>query len=269
LAFRRLLIRPGAIGDCILSIPALECLRAEYTEVWVRSEVAPLIRFADCVRSIASTGIDRMGLAGVEPPPELFVQLRQFDSIVSWYGSNRKEFRLQMSDLGVPIRFLDALPPAGEKIHAADFFLQQAGCSGMAVPRISCRPVPPGDFVVIHPFSGSARKNWPLERYRELAQRLPLPVRWCAGPEEQLHNAVRIDNLFDVACWLATARVYIGNDSGITHLAAAAGVPVVAIFGPTDPAVWVPRGDRVRVVSGSLADISVEQVLNAAASVTT
>ena len=70
-----------------------------------------------------------------------------------------------------------------------------------------------------------------------------------------------MDNLYELACWLQTARLYIGNDSGITHLAAAVGVPVVAIFGPTDPAVWAPRGDRVRVVSGNLEDISVDQVL--------
>jgi hypothetical protein len=209
-----------------------------------------------------------MGLAGVGPPPKLLDGLRSFDEIVSWYGSNREEFRVQMNQLGVPIRFLDALPPAGEKMHAADFFLQQAGCTGNALPRIPTRPVPPGDFAVIHPFSGSARKNWSLERYRKLARRLAMPVRWCAGPEEKLEDAVRIDNLYELACWLATASVYIGNDSGITHLAAAAGVPVVAIFGPTDPAVWAPRGDRVRVVSGNLADISVEQVLNAVALVT-
>jgi len=265
---RRLLIRPGAIGDSILSLPALECLRADYTEVWVRSEVAPLIRFSDGARSIAATGLDRMGLDGVDPRPELVVLLRSFDSIVSWYGSNREEFRAQMSQLGVPIRFLDALPSAGERIHAADFFLKQAGCSGVAIPRIQCRPAPPGDFAVIHPFSGSPRKNWPLDRYRELARRLEMPVRWCAGPEEQLDNAVRMDNLYELACWLATARLYIGNDSGITHLAAAAGVPVVATFGPTDPAVWAPRGERVRVVSGKLDEIPVEQVLNAARAVT-
>ncbi len=258
---RRLLIRPGAIGDSILSLPALECLRSDYTEVWVRSEVAPLVLFADCVRSIASTGLDRMGLDGVYPPPELVALLRSFDSIVSWYGSNREEFRAQMSQFSVPIRFLDALPPAGESIHAADFFLKQAGCSGVAVPRILCPPAPASDFAVIHPFSGSPRKNWPLERYRELALRLDMPVRWCAGPEEQLDEAVRIDNLQELASWLSTARLYIGNDSGITHLAAAVGVPVVAIFGPTDPAVWAPRGDRVRVVSGNLDDISVERVL--------
>jgi heptosyltransferase III len=257
---RRLLIRPGAIGDCILSLPALECLRSDYTEVWVRSEVAPLIHFADCVRSIASTGIDRMGLDGVDPPPELLARLRSFDSIVSWYGSNRDEFRTKMNKLGVPIQFFKALPPAGKSTHAADFFLKQAGCSGVAVPRIQCPHGPTGDFAVIHPFSGSPRKNWPLERYRELAHRLEMPVRWCAGPEEPLDNAVCMDNLYELASWLATARLYIGNDSGITHLAAAVGVPVVAIFGPTDPAVWAPRGDRVRVVSGKLDDISADRV---------
>ena len=260
---RRLLIRPGAIGDSILSLPALECLRSDYTEVWVRSEVAPLVLFADRVRSIASTGLDRMGLDGVDPPPELLALLRSFDSIVSWYGSNREEFRTQMAQLGVPIRFLDALPPAGERVHAADFFLEQAGCTGVAIPRILYPPVPAGDFAVIHPFSGSSRKNWPLERYRELAQRLEMPVRWCAGPEEQLDQAVRIDNLHELASWLSTARLYIGNDSGITHLAAGIGVPVVAIFGPTDPAVWAPRSERVRVVSGNLNDISVDQVFEA------
>ena len=260
---RRLLIRPGAIGDSILSLPALECLRSEYTEVWVRSEAAPLIHFADRVRSIASTGLDRMGIDGVDPPVELLTQLRSFESIVSWYGSNREDFRAQMRRLGVPIQFLDALPPAGERVHAADFFLRQAGCTGVAMPRIQCPPRLPGDFAVIHPFSGSPRKNWPLERYRGLAQRLEMPVRWCAGPEEQFDNAVRIDNLYELACWLRTARLYIGNDSGVAHLAAAAGVPVVAIFGPTDPAGWAPRGDRVRVVSGNLGDISVDQVFEA------
>jgi lipopolysaccharide heptosyltransferase III len=265
---QRLLIRPGAIGDCILSLPALECLCSDYTEVWVRSEVAPLILLADCVRSIASTGLDRMGLPGVEPTHELLARLRSFDSIFSWYGSNRDEFRAQVSQLGLPFQFYDALPPSGEKIHAADFFLKQAGCSGVAVPRIQCPPAPAGDFAVIHPFSGSPRKNWPWQRYRELAHRLEMPVRWCAGPEEQLEDAVRIDNLYELACWLRTARLYIGNDSGITHLAAAVGVPVVAIFGPTDAAVWAPRGLRVQVVSGPLEEISAEQVLSAARSVT-
>lgn len=260
---RCLLIRPGGIGDSILSLPALECLKTGYTEVWVRADVAPLIRFADCVRSIASTGLDLLGLPEIEPPAGLLERLRSFDSIVSWYGSNRDEFRARVVELGLPFQFLAALPAPGERIHTADFFLKQAGCNGIAIPRIECPRAPQSDSSVIHPFSGSPRKNWPMDRFRELAKRLAFPVRWCAGPEEQLEGAVRIANLYELAGWLASARLYIGNDSGITHLAAAAGAPVIAIFGPTDPAVWAPRGNRVGIVSGRLEEITVEQVLDA------
>jgi len=238
----------------------MEHLRAEYTEVWVPSAIVPLIRFAEA-RAIASTGIDLLGLAGVDPPAGLIARLRQFDSIVSWYGSNRAEFRECVRTLGLPFQFLDALPDRGAKMHAADFFLKQAGGEGLAVPRIEIEAGGRGDFAVIHPFSGSTRKNWPLERFRELAARLGMPVRWCAGPEETIEGAERFDDLYDLACWLASARLYIGNDSGITHLAAAAGTPVAAIFGPTDPQMWAPRGKRVSVVSGELEGTEVDQVL--------
>lgn len=261
---RRLLIRPGAIGDCILSLPALEFLRTDYTEIWVPSAVVPLIRFANCVRAIASTGLDLLGLPEVDPPSGLIERLRSFDTIVSWYGTNRGEFRAQTANLGLPFQFLPALPPAGAQIHAADFFLQQVGGGPEpAVPSIACSAAQAEDFAIIQPFSGSRRKNWPLECYRELASRLSFPVRWCAGPEEELDDAVRMDNLYDLACWIRTGRIYVGNDSGITHLAAAAGARVVAIFGPSDPAVWAPRGDRVRVIQGDLSGITVDQVLAA------
>ena len=91
-----------------------------------------------------------------------------------------------------------------------------------------------------------------------------IPVCWCAGPEEPLAGATRFDDLYELAQWLARARLYIGNDSGITHLAAAVGTPVVAVFGPTDPAVWGPRGDHVRVVHRAGGWPSVDEVLAAA-----
>src|SRR5205814_6933881 len=98
----------------------------------------------------------------------------------------------------------------------------------------------------------SPRKNWPIEKYRMLAQKLKriMPVWWCSGPgDPPLEGAVRFDNLYELACWLARARLYLGNDSGITHLAAAVGTPVLALFGPTDTEVWAPRGPNVRVAS--------------------
>ncbi|MBM3773577.1 MAG: glycosyltransferase family 9 protein [Acidobacteria bacterium] len=261
-----LIIRPGAIGDFVLSLPALECLRGSYTEVWAASQNLPLARFAERARSIASTGLDLLGLPDTAPPAHLVETLGRFEQILSWYGANRAEFRAAAA--GLPFHFFDALPPEGWRRPAVDFYLDQARSLGFspeeARPRIPCHR-PRSDFAVIHPFSGSRRKNWPLERFQELARRLSgrLPVTWCAGPEEPLRDAVRIENLYDLAQWLGTARLFIGNDSGIAHLAAAAGTPVVAVFGPTDPAVWAPRGEPVEVVAGRLEEIEATQVFAA------
>ncbi len=167
-------------------------------------------------------------------------ELESFDSIYSWYGANRPEFREAVKSL--PFTFFPALPIAPE-----------------GVPRIGVPAAQREDFAVIHPFSGSLRKNWPMGCYRELASRLGVPVKWCCGPEEHLENAVRIRNLYELACWLSTARLYVGNDSGITHLAAAVGTPLVAIFMSTDAEVWAPRGAKVEL----LQNPSIEDVLAA------
>jgi hypothetical protein len=248
---RRLVIRPGAIGDLIVSLPALESLRSEYLEVWVTGRNVPLVRFADRVRSIQSTRLDLLGIG--DPPAGLIEQLRTFDSIVSWYGANRPEFRELAPSLALPFHFLPALPPGGTPVHATDFYLDQVRdlCepTSDAIPRIACN-VAREHFAAIHPFSGSPRKNWPIEKFRRLAAGIErtMPVRWCAGADDPpLEGAVRLDDLYELACWLASAQLYIGNDSGITHLAAAVGTPVLALFGPTDPVVWAPRGPNVRV----------------------
>jgi lipopolysaccharide heptosyltransferase III len=248
---RRLIIRPGAIGDFIVSLPALECLTGNYVEVWTAPAIVPLARFADRARSIPSTGLDLLGIT--DAPARLLEELRSFDSIVSWYGANRAEFVELVSDLRLPFTFFPALPTDGVGVHATDFYLRQVGTLVTVVsdgiPRIACDVVRER-FAVIHPFSGSARKNWPLERFRELARELEreMPVRWCSGPEDPpLADAVRFHDLYELACWLASASLYVGNDSGITHLAAAVGTPVLALFGPTDPVVWAPRGPHVQV----------------------
>jgi len=253
---RRLIIRPGAIGDFILTLPAMESLKADYIEVWAASQNLPLARFPHRTRSIASTGLDMLEFT---PSEKLMAELQSFDSIVSWYGANRPEFRAAVHNLR--FEFHSAIPPDDCAIHAADYFASQVGCPIPAIPSIDC-PRSEGGYAVIHPFSGSPKKCWPLDRYQEVAQRLPMPVRWCVGPEEQLPDAVRIHDLYDLACWLATARLYIGNDSGITHLAAAVGTPVIALFGPTDPRVWAPRGPNVRVIAKpAITAITVEEVL--------
>jgi heptosyltransferase-3 len=262
---RRLIIRPGAIGDFIVSIPAMECLRADYLEVWPAGQNVPLAaQFAHRARSIAGTGLDLLELG--EPDGKLIATLRGFDSIVSWYGAGRPEFREVAARAGLPIHFFPALPQQGCGVHAADFYLEQvrsiAGCVSDGIPRIAC-PAVRGGFAVIHPFAGSPKKRWPIDRFQALAQQLAdrLPVEWCAGPEDELPGARRFAGLYQLACWLASARCYVGNDSGPTHLAAAVGTPVVALFGASDPAVWAPRGPNVSVVSAASMDaITLDEV---------
>jgi heptosyltransferase-3 len=229
----------------------MESLQADYTEVWAAGVNVPLAGFADRARSIASTGLDRLGIVAAD---DAIAALRSFDSIVSWYGTNRPEFRELTASLGLPFTFHTALPP-DSRLHASDFFLSQVGAPPGGIPRIAIPSTPREGYAVLHPFSGSARKNWPLERFRELAR--AFPSVWCRGPEDTLRDtlpdalpdAVCIPDLYQLACWLGKARVFIGNDSGITHLAAAIGMPVVALFGPTDPAIWAPRGVDVRVIA--------------------
>ena len=125
----------------------MEALRTEYTEVWISRPVAPLVLFADNVRALADTGIDLAGLPGLPVPP-IF---DSFDRIHSWYGTQREDFRAAVAHL--PFIFYPALPTAPPS----------------GVPRIGLSG-PRHGSVILHPFSGSAKKNWPLEHFRELAR---------------------------------------------------------------------------------------------------
>src|SRR5260370_26337381 len=107
---RRLVIRPGGIGDVIVSLPAMACLAAESLEVWTEARAVPLVRFAARVRALRATGLDLLGIT--EPPSGLIEALREFDSIVSWYGANRPEFRDTVAASDLPFTFLEARPPA-------------------------------------------------------------------------------------------------------------------------------------------------------------
>jgi hypothetical protein len=185
----------------------------------------PLIRFADRTRALADTRLDLVGVVEGARLPEL----EAFDSIHSWYGSNRPEFRDAVRQL--PFTFFPALPPPVE-----------------GIPHITVPPATVQNFAIIHPFASNRDKRWPLENFREVAAGLEIPVKWCAGPEEHLDDAIRVDDLYELACWISTARIYIGNDSGIAHLAAAVDAPVVAIFLASDPRVWAPRGVNVTVL---------------------
>ena len=227
----------------------MESLRATYTEVWCAGQNVPLARFADAAESIVASGLDGLGFL---PSEHVIARLRSFDSVISWYGANRPEFRELVGQLGLPFQFLPALPDGGD--HAVDFYNCQVMRLGAErpsrFPRIAC-PTVERTLAVLHPFASNPGKRAPMEIFQKLATHLAgsMPIHWLCGPEENLEGAVRIENLYELACWLRGARILVGNDSGISHLAAAVGTPVVALFQATDPKGWAPRGPAVNVMS--------------------
>jgi ADP-heptose:LPS heptosyltransferase len=135
----------------------------------------------------------------------------------------------------------------------------------------------PPAFLAIHPGSGSAWKNWPAPRFAALAAALArgpwllvegpadeqaaAPLRLVAGATPARDLPPRV-----LGALLSRAGVYAGNDSGVSHLAAAWGAPTVALFGPTDPDVWSPVGARVRVLRSpteAMDGIAVDDVVAA------
>ena len=227
-----------------MSLPALESLRADYTEVWCAGQNVPLARFADSAQSIVASGLDGLGLL---PSERVVERLRTFDSVISWYGSNRAEFRELVRDLGLPFEFLPALPDG--RSHAVEFYNGQAQDLGAKYPsRFPENRMSRGraDLCGVHPFASNEAKRAPMAVFEQIARKLSrdMPVHWLCGPEESLEGAIRIEDLYELACWLRRGRIFVGNDSGISHLAAAVGTPVMAFFRTTDPRVWAPRGPR-------------------------
>jgi hypothetical protein len=127
-------------------------------------------------------------------------------------------------------------------------------------------------YAILHAGSGSARKNWPAERWAEVIEKLPvgrdLPLVLTLGPAEETAAPALLDaleqrvperqlvlarelDLFQLAALLQGASLFLGNDSGVAHLAAGLGRPTVAVFGPTSPRVWRPRGPFVRTLGGN------------------
>jgi ADP-heptose:LPS heptosyltransferase len=135
--------------------------------------------------------------------------------------------------------------------------------------------------VIVHAGSGAVSKNWPLDRFRACADAFRSDgrrVAWLTGPADKairvgVDSAATSDErlesptLESLVDRLSSCGLFVGNDSGPAHLAAACGAPTIVLYGPTDPRVWRPDGPRVtalRAPSGRLDDVAVEQVLSAA-----
>ena len=152
------------------------------------------------------------------------------------------------------------------------FFL---GVPPAEIPRAKLFAAPAPDlplYAVIHPFASAPEKTWPAERFttvaRHLRDRLGLEPVILAGPDDDpaafsQFRVWRNEALARVKSLLSGAQLFVGNDSGPAHIAAAFGVSVVALFGASDPVTWAPWRTEAHVLTGGMASIAVEDVVAA------
>ena len=285
---RILVIRGGAIGDLILTLPVLRALRSVFHNARIdvmgdakRANLACHPAHADAITDAERQEIYRLFSHEPRVPPQLAAYLSEFDLILSYLPTSHAPFVDNLKrwcrgeviawpphpsgvthvtdHLMEPVlRYTRQGPPSEPRVfptteqrQAADQFWRAAG-------------LPKRGVLAVHPGSGGRHKLWPLEGWRQVAAWAAhegVPGLLICGPAEddrgitQSLNAlapawkvVRNAPLPELAAILARCEVLAGHDSGITHLAAAVGTRTLVLFGPTDPRVWGPRSQRCCVM---------------------
>jgi heptosyltransferase III len=290
-AVRRLLIwHQGALGDLLLAGPALAAIHRHYPQARITAlghperwqlfaQNLPLEAIWDSSAAIWSNLFSEAALA-----PMLKQRLAAFDLALVFSPRQQPRLAARLTLAGIAaVGWIPAFPPAGNGRLPVEA-LQAEYCArlGLEISDQPCRLawgkddaaaalelMGNGSWLAVAPGSGHACKNWPLSHFYELARALAwehrLRVVWLAGPAEQGmipylgalaaaqgHLLLTRQPLSKLTAILSRCRLYLGNDSGLTHLAAASGAGgVLALFGPTDPEIWAPKGVQVRVLSGS------------------
>jgi ADP-heptose:LPS heptosyltransferase len=291
-----LVIRGGAIGDFILTLPVLAALRrqfpAAHLEVLGYPHIAQLAQAGGLVQRI--TAIEARSLAGFfARDGELDEGLRdyfsEFNLVISFLYDPDEIFQANLARCGVR-QFLPGphRPAEAEGIHATEAFLKPlerlAIFAADPQPRLNLAAEPiRGDrpsCLALHPGSGSERKNWPEEKWAELIEQLLARTAMdllIVGGEAEGERLQRLAAalppprcrlarnlpLVELAGALQRCVGFVGHDSGITHLAAALGLPCVVLWAHTIEEIWRPRGARVQILRepSGLNNLSVPRVV--------
>ncbi|HIE10714.1 MAG TPA: hypothetical protein EYP62_03815 [Kiritimatiellae bacterium] len=301
---RILVLRGGAIGDFVVTIPVLCSLREAWPDCYLVLVGYPHIArlalqsgLVDEVRSLDEVGMARFFSWKPEFDEEQIGFISSFDLVISFLHDPGGIVRKNLTQAGA--RYVIYRSPLVKNRHAVDQMMLalQALPVEMREGAAPHLPLPesrrrrgrdilqefalPAAAVAIHPGSGSLQKNWNLDNFislrTALRERLHLDSFFVLGEADgRIRDALAarrdappvVDGLplTDTAALLGASRAFIGNDSGITHVAAALGLPTIAIFGPSDASLWGPRGRRVRILQAEdrrLSSVSVLDVLDA------
>jgi hypothetical protein len=268
-------IFPGTLGDFICFLPALRALeQVAKVDLYARSEFSELLSDEVTVRSLESPEIHALFQTGSAHNGALGA-FQRYEAVYSWHGCRNPDVVRRLREITSDRARCFPFRPAEPCGHQADYYLGcvaeervHSSAGGIQIDKGALRWV--DAFWAAHgltrcpvlamaPGSGALEKNWPAEFFADV-------VSWwrratggetllLTGPVERERGGLEALSqrcigagplsLAQVAAAVARTDIYVGNDSGISHLAGALGVRTVALFGPSDPLQWAPRGDKV------------------------
>ncbi len=222
----------GGLGDSLLIYPVLEVLTKKGYEitVWGNSEYFLLAKTANLCKTVT-----------------FYEPKGNFDLKIIFSG-NKEIFKFK--DKSIYIK-----PIPDEKIWIVDYYLKKLNLKGESFSKtlnIAFNVKKTPNLCIIHPGSGSKKKNPEIVFFLELENLLKtrgFNILYILGPAEKelskfYKNYLYLENPLDMANTLLKASLYIGLDSGVSHLSSYLGIPSIIIFGPTDPHIWHPIGEN-------------------------
>lgn len=280
------LIRSGALGDTVLMLPTLYLLKRHYPGsiiTFVGSHWAlkliPLLNIP--CRLVSYDSMELAPLFAASAPTSAPDYIREADLIVAYVANTDGEFAMNLRQVTRGrVIIWDSNPPADR--HAAEHFASALAQINIDTKNLPAPGLTPGDadrrsvqgwlrhhingnFAVVHPGSGSPHKCWPAEKFARLVTLItshnkeivmlqgPADKKACEKVLVQLPDTAPVtvagwEDLGKVTALLQQGDFYVGNDSGMSHLAGAAGIKGCAIFGPTDHKMWRPYGTAITPV---------------------
>ena len=277
-------------------MPALKALRAAHPQARIEILGYPHIAaiankrfYADAVRSIEYGALSRFFARDAELPLDLRDYFGGFDLILSYLYDPDQIFDNNLRRCGAQT-ILHGPAKIVPGTHAAWQLAQPLQELGINVSDLAAKIFPSEEdrefarrflencespMLALHPGSGSERKNWPIENWIELAKTLLnakallRTIIFVSGEADEEEMA-RLRTLFEhepqvrfahglplpQLAALLEQSTFIGHDSGISHLAAAAGASCFLLFGPTDPKVWAPQNTNARVLLAPHGDLT-------------
>jgi len=269
-------IRLRSLGDCVLTTPALALLKAHRPDLKIGVVVEDRWRAVFEEDEI----IPSQALRAWQPRAVL--NLHGGTTSMWLTAASGADIRAGFAHHKYSFVYTHKIPRAQEilgeerRVHTAEHLASAMFWMGVPrteIPRarLSAGPAPiAGAYAVVHPFAATPQKTWPAERFLAIAETLRDPV-FLAGPDDDAskfakYRVIQNAPLAEVKSIIAGAQLFIGNDSGPAHIAAAFGVPVVVLFGPSDPVNWAPWRTESQVLTSpeAIGGIRVEEVIAAA-----